>query len=48
MAQDRTGLLELKRGLRERLLARPGWDIAQYTRDFEAALEMAASLRDSR
>ncbi len=48
MAQDRAGLLELKRGLRERLLARPGWDIAQYTRDFEAALEIAASLRDSR
>jgi predicted O-linked N-acetylglucosamine transferase (SPINDLY family) len=48
MAQDRAGLLELKRGLRERLLSRPGWDIAQYTRDFETALEIATSLRSSR
>ena len=48
MAQDRAGLLELKRGLRDRLLSRPGWDIAQYTRDFETALEIATSLRSSR
>jgi predicted O-linked N-acetylglucosamine transferase (SPINDLY family) len=48
MAQDRAGLLELKRGLRDRLLARPGWDIAQYTRDFETTLEIATSLRSSR
>ncbi len=37
-AQDRAALLSLKRGLRERLLARPAWDIDRYTRDFEAAL----------
>ena len=48
MAQDRAGLLELKRGLRDRLLSRPGWNIAQYTHDFEAALVIAMSLRSSR
>jgi len=38
MAQDRQALLEIKQGLRERLLAAPAWDIDQYTRDFENAL----------
>ena len=38
MAADRQVLLQLKQGLRERLLAAPGWNIDQYTRDFEAAL----------
>ena len=37
-ASDRDGLLALKRGLRERLLACPAWDIERYTRDFEAGL----------
>jgi predicted O-linked N-acetylglucosamine transferase (SPINDLY family) len=38
VAQDRVALLELKRGLRARLLARPGWDADRYARDFGAAL----------
>jgi predicted O-linked N-acetylglucosamine transferase (SPINDLY family) len=38
MAKDRQALLELKQGLRERLLATPAWDIDRYTRDFEHAL----------
>lgn len=38
VAQDRVVLLELKRGLRDRLLARPGWDADCYAKDFEAAL----------
>jgi predicted O-linked N-acetylglucosamine transferase (SPINDLY family) len=38
MAKDRQALLELKQGMRERLLASPAWDIDQYTRDFENAL----------
>ena len=38
MASDRQALLALKRGLRERLQALPGWDIDQYVRDFEVAL----------
>lgn len=38
MARDRPRLLELKRGLRQRLLSRPGWDIDRYVRDFERAL----------
>lgn len=38
MAADRQALLQLKQGLRERLLAQPGWNVAAYTRDFEAAL----------
>ena len=37
-AADRQALLALKKGLRERLMASPAWDIDQYTRDFEAAL----------
>ena len=37
-ASDRAALLELKRGLRSRLLSRPAWDIDQYVRDMEAAL----------
>ncbi len=37
-ATNRQGLLALKRGLRERLLERPAWDIERYTRDFEAGL----------
>jgi predicted O-linked N-acetylglucosamine transferase (SPINDLY family) len=38
VVHDRAALLELKRGLRARLLARPGWDADQYARDFGAAL----------
>jgi predicted O-linked N-acetylglucosamine transferase (SPINDLY family) len=38
MAQDRQALLQLKQGLRERLLATPAWDIDRYARDFENAL----------
>lgn len=38
IAQDRAALLELKGGLRARLLARPGWDADFYARDFGAAL----------
>lgn len=37
-ARDRQALLELKRGLRGRLLQRPGWDIEAYTRAFEEQL----------
>jgi predicted O-linked N-acetylglucosamine transferase (SPINDLY family) len=37
-ARDRQGLLELKRGLRQQLQQRPGWDIDAYTRAFEAQL----------
>ena len=36
--QDRKALLDLKRGLRARLLARSGWDIDRYAADFAAAL----------
>jgi predicted O-linked N-acetylglucosamine transferase (SPINDLY family) len=39
MAADRAGLLALKRGLRQRLLSRPAWDIDTYARDFMAALQ---------
>lgn len=38
MASDRQALLELKRGLRQRLLARPGWNIENYMRAFEDGL----------
>jgi protein O-GlcNAc transferase len=38
MAADRQDLLELKRGLRERFLAQPGWDVDTYTRAFETRL----------
>jgi protein O-GlcNAc transferase len=38
MASNRPALLELKRGLRQRLQAQPAWDIDRYTRDFMAAL----------
>lgn len=38
MVSDRQALLNLKAGMRERLLARPAWDIDQYTRDWQAAL----------
>ena len=38
MAADRQALLELKRGLRQRLLAQPGWNIETYTRSFETRL----------
>jgi protein O-GlcNAc transferase len=37
-ARDRAALLTLKAGLRERLLARPGWDADRYARDFGQAL----------
>jgi protein O-GlcNAc transferase len=39
MAQDRSALLALKRGLRERLKARRGWDVLAHTRAMEAAFE---------
>jgi len=39
MAADRGALLELKRGLRQRLLARPGWDADAYAADFMRAME---------
>jgi predicted O-linked N-acetylglucosamine transferase (SPINDLY family) len=35
--QDRKGLLQLKRTLRERLLACPAWDVTAHTRAMEAA-----------
>lgn len=38
MAADRPGLLALRRSLRQRLLARPAWDIDRYAVDFGAAL----------
>lgn len=38
MATDRRGLLQLKQGLRQRLMTQPGWDISAYTSDFESAL----------
>src|SRR3989338_8634767 len=38
IAQDRKALLDLKRGLRARLLAQPGWDADRYAADFGAAL----------
>ncbi len=37
-AQDRQALLALKRGLREELLKRPGWDVRAHTRALENAL----------
>ena len=43
MASDRAELLKLKRGLRARLQARPGWDVVAHTRAIEhALLTMAA------
>lgn len=38
LGQDRTTLLDLKRSLRARLKARPGWDPDRYATDFGAAL----------
>lgn len=38
MAGDRQALLALKQGFRERLQARPAWNVDQYTRDWEVAL----------
>jgi predicted O-linked N-acetylglucosamine transferase (SPINDLY family) len=37
---NRHELLELKRGLRERLLAAPGWNIETYAREFEHVLRI--------
>jgi predicted O-linked N-acetylglucosamine transferase (SPINDLY family) len=37
MAQDREALLNLKRGLRDRLKTRRGWDVVAHTRAMEAA-----------
>jgi predicted O-linked N-acetylglucosamine transferase (SPINDLY family) len=37
MAQDRAALLALKRGLRDRLKARRGWDVVAHTRAMETA-----------
>ena len=38
LGQDRQALLDLKRGLRARLLACPGWDADRYAADFGVAL----------
>jgi len=38
LGQDRAALLGLKRGLRARLLASPGWDADRYAADFGEAL----------
>ena len=38
-ASDRLGLMALKRDMRQRLLRQPAWNIDQYMRDFNAALE---------
>lgn len=38
-ARDRQALLTLKRGLRARLQAAPGWNVVQHTRNLETALE---------
>ena len=38
-AQDRKALVALNRGLRARLLTRPGWDADRYAEDFGAALQ---------
>jgi protein O-GlcNAc transferase len=38
LGQDRQALLDLKRGLRARLLACPGWDADRYAADFGGAL----------
>ncbi|MEY4563330.1 MAG: hypothetical protein RLZZ618_2607 [Pseudomonadota bacterium] len=43
MAADRPALLALKRGMRQRLLARPAWDVQAHTRAMEAALWGMAS-----
>jgi len=39
MAQDRAALLDLKRGLRDRLKTRRGWDVVVHTRAMEKAFE---------
>ena len=44
MAADRTALLRLKAGLRQRLQKLPAWDVRQHTRNIESALQIAASL----
>jgi len=38
LGQDRQALLDLKRGLRARLLTRPGWDADRYAADFGVTL----------
>ena len=38
MAADRQALLQLKAGLRTRLLASPAWNIDRYASDWQAAL----------
>ena len=43
LAQDRKALLDLKRGLRARLLACPGWDADRYAKDFGEALRQTWS-----
>ena len=39
MAQDRAALMDLKRGLRERLQTRLGWNVKAHTRAMEQAFE---------
>jgi protein O-GlcNAc transferase len=41
MAADRAALWALKRGLRERLLSLPAWDVVAHTRAFEALISHA-------
>ena len=43
MAADRDALWALKRNLRQRLQAQPGWDVVAHTRAFEALVWHAAS-----
>ena len=38
LSQDRKALLQLKRGLRQRLLALPAWDIDVYARNMQSAV----------
>jgi predicted O-linked N-acetylglucosamine transferase (SPINDLY family) len=38
MAKDRNALLELKLGLRERLVKCPAWDVVAHTRALEQTL----------
>jgi protein O-GlcNAc transferase len=45
MAADRKRLLELKRGLRQRLQSLPGWDVVAHTRAMEAAFEKMVGVR---
>jgi predicted O-linked N-acetylglucosamine transferase (SPINDLY family) len=45
MAQDRAALLDLKRGLRERLKGCQGWDVKAHTRAMESTFEQMVTRR---